>query len=191
MSLQSYLSRRNFKISTLDEIFSHFGPLCGGGTAQERTATGRRGSKHGWVVTPATVGRQARETLACLPTGRGGGCPLHQRHGGGEPRQRRTSSPFAVCGFFSPDNTRYEEAGPFCGSSARLATTSRPALTATRAREMLLPDWMLLIQKVSNLFEKVMAILLIHIDLFLDHGRKSYCIVKIKEMLSIKCQQFF
>ena len=50
-------SKRNFKISTLDEIFSHFGPLCGGGTAQERTATGRRGSKHGWVVTPATVGR--------------------------------------------------------------------------------------------------------------------------------------
>ena len=58
MSLQSYLSRRNFKISTLDDIFSYFGLLCGGGTAQERTATGRRGSKHGWVVTPATVGRQ-------------------------------------------------------------------------------------------------------------------------------------
>ena len=39
-------------MSTLVQIFPHFGPKCGGGTAQERTATGRRGSKHGWVVTP-------------------------------------------------------------------------------------------------------------------------------------------
>lgn len=167
MSSQSYLSKRNFKMSTLVQIFPHFGPKCGGGTAQERTATGRRGSKHGWVVTPATVGRQPSQrdpSPADWPTGR-----RPSRYTRATARQRRTSSPFAVCGFFSPDNTRYEEAGPFCGSSARLATTSRPALTATRARETLLQDWMLLNQKVSILFEKVTAILLKHIDLFLDH----------------------
>ena len=64
------------------------------------------------------------------------------------PRQRRTSSPFAVCGFFSPDNTRYEEAVPFCGSSAP-STTSRPAFTATRARGKLLPDWIFCLGKIS------------------------------------------
>ena len=89
MSSQSYLSRRNFEISTLVKIFPHFGPMCGGGTAQERTATGRRGSKHGWVVTPATVGRQPSQRDPSPADGRPTGlaATLAPRRGNGEPRR--------------------------------------------------------------------------------------------------------
>ena len=155
MSSQSCLSRRNFKISTLDEIFSHFGPLCGGGTAQERTATGRRGSKHGWVVTPATVGRQPsqRDPSPADRPAAGLAATLGPRRGNGEPRRL---SRFVA--FFHPTILVTRRRDHFVGASARLATTSRPALTATRARATLLPDWMLLSQKVSSLFEKVTTI---------------------------------
>ena len=64
-------------------------------------------------------------------------------------RQRRTSSPFAVCGFFSPDNTRYEEAVPFCGSSAP-STTSRPALPQRGLESESYQTWIPIVSKVDK-----------------------------------------